>query len=165
MSIKTRVQLIAAIDSLLDQIEITSETRAIGGELYSLATRNDRSMIREKNWKAKRPGGENSITMPPSHELPKEAFGEQPVKKKELKQTPIVETANEPEPIEVDQEAPTNAMEVFDLHQEGLEAAIQKYPKVGEFKKYLKSIEINATGKTHQELWEAVVTEFNKINS
>ena len=69
MSINSRSGLIVAIDKIIDETELNPDTRGVSAELLAICQRFDRSMEREKRYKAKRMGGgtaqSTTIKMPP----------------------------------------------------------------------------------------------------
>lgn len=168
MPISNRSAQIAELDKFLDNTELNPETRGIASEIFAICQRFERSMDRERRFKAKQLGGgaaaQKVIEMPPNFN-PNEYV---PVEKKSPTVQPVDQTPNEntdPEPIEVDQKDETTDLKIFDLFTAGIEGAKASYPKAGAFKKALKDLGIQADGKTHEDLWSALQLKFDEINN
>ena len=163
MSINSRSGLIVAIDKIIDETELNPDTRGVSAELLAICQRFDRSMEREKRYKAKRMGGgtaqSTTIKMPPPFVANDYV---EPEKKSPIVQ-PVEAVGNDPEPIEVEAKEETPDLKIFDLFTEGIESAKAAYPKAGAFKKALKDLGIQSEGKTHEDLWTALESKYNEI--
>lgn len=167
MPISNRSAQIAELDKFLDNTELNPETRGIASEIFAICQRFERSMDRERRFKAKQLGGgaaaQKTVEMPPNFN-PNEYV---PVEKKSptVQQEPVSEPTVTESVVEVDQKDETTDLKIFDLFTAGIEGAKTNYPKAGSFKKALKDIGIQAEGKTHEDLWSALQLKFDEINN
>lgn len=166
MAITTRSAQIVALDKILDEIELNIDTRQIATELFSICQRFDRSMERERKFRAKKMGGGTNIEskkeMPPAFDQNSYVA---PEKKSQTVQPVSEPEPAAPEPIEVEQKDETLEIKIFDLFTSGIEGAKASYPKAAAFKKALKDLGIQAEGKTHEDYWNALQLKFDEINN
>lgn len=168
MAIDTKIKLIAAIDQLIDETEANQETTGLLAHLFAGVQQVNRSFERETKFKAKKssPIKTTGKPMPPPAEFTKEDFEKKTRIKEDAKPVdePKAEAEPTPAPIEVDPIDPTNESELLDIVTDGLERVRENYKTPGAFKKKLKSIGVDANGKTIEELFNQAKAKFDEIS-
>lgn len=167
MAVNTKVGLITEIDKLINSTELNQETQGLLQHLYAGVQQVDRSFVRETNFKAKRKGGTTTpkTNMPPNYAPTPEELAELE-KKRMMPTVPPVDTLQEEPAQTVAEVKPQpNEAELLDLITDGLEKAKENYKTAKVFAKKLKSIGIEAEGKTHEELFKVAKSKFDEINA
>lgn len=167
MAINTKVALINEIDKLIDSVESNQETHGLLGGLFALVQQVDRSFQRETKFKAKKRSGLASSSakpMPPNAEFAKEDFEKKTVKTRAAAQPVKAEPNEEPAPVEVETKEQPNEGELLDIVTDGLDKIKEQYKSPKVFAKKLKSIGVDATGKTHEELFAQAKAKFDEIS-
>lgn len=164
--INTKVALINEIDKLIDSVESNQETHGLLGGLFALVQQVDRSFQRETKFKAKKRSGLPSPSakpMPPNAEFAKEDFEKKTVKT-QVAQPVKAEPKEEPAPVEVETKEQPNEGELLDIVTDGLDKIKEQYKSPKVFAKKLKAIGVDATGKTHEELFVQAKAKFDEIS-
>lgn len=166
MAVNTKVGLITEIDKLINSTELNQETQGLLQHLYAGVQQVDRSFIRETNFKAKRKTGSTTTKtkMPPNYVPTPEELAELE-KKRMTPPVPPVEKQEVADPVTVEVKPQPNEAELLDLITDGLDKAKENYENPKTFAKKLKSIGIEAEGKTHEELFKVAKAKFDEISA
>ncbi len=74
------------------------------------------------------------------------------------------EEDEEPAPVEVETKEQPNEGELLDIVTDGLDKIKEQYKSPKVFAKKLKAIGVDATGKTHEELFAQAKAKFDEIS-
>lgn len=167
MAVNTKVGLITEIDKLINLTELNQETQGLLQHLYAGVQQVDRSFVRETNFKAKRKGGNTApkTNMPPNYVPTKEELAAIEKKRMNPPAPPVEIKQDDATQVTVEVKEQPNEGELLDIITDGLEKAKENYKNPKAFAKKLKSIGIEAEGKTHEELFKVAKTKFDEISA
>lgn len=167
MAVNTKVGLITEIDKLINSTELNQETQGLLQHLYAGVQQVDRSFVRETNFKAKRKGGTTApkTNMPPNYVPTPEELAAIEKKRMNPPVPPVEIKQDDLAPVQVEVKEQPNEGELLDIVIDGLEKAKENFKTPKAFAKKLKSIGVEAEGKTHEELFKVAKAKFDEISA
>lgn len=166
MSIESKKEQIEALDKIIDSTILTVETRGILTDLFSICQRFDRSMDRERKFKAKKlGGGKNEVkasSMPPNMDTANYVEPE----KKTNPALPVEELIEKVDVKEVEIEAkdPTDFQKILDFYTDGKQKAKDQFKNPKSFGKALRDIGVPSQGTDFDSHWKALEDKFTEIS-
>lgn len=170
MAISSKSALITEIDKLIDSAELNQETQGILQNLFATVQQVDRSFNRETKFKANRgapKSGSSKIKMPPNYAPTPEQIAEAEKKRNQSIAPPVSsepESAPSQEPVMVETKEQPNEAELLDIIADGVDKAKETFKTPAAFSKKLKSLGIEAKGKTHEDIFEIAKLKFEEIS-